>query len=111
MDFDEYETLAKSTATYEGKQAEYQLMYLTIGIAGETGEIAEKVKKILRNDDGVISEEMREALKHEVGDVLWYLSQFSRLLGFSVSEAAEANLKKIADRRARNVIKSTGDNR
>ncbi len=86
-------------------------MYLTIGVAGETGEIAEKVKKILRNDDGVISEEMREALKHEVGDVLWYLSQFSRLLGFSFSEAAEANLKKIADRRARNVIKSTGDNR
>lgn len=111
MDFDEYEKRARSTATFEGKQAEYELMYLTIGISGEAGEIAEKVKKILRNDDGVITDEKREALKNEVGDVLWYLSQFSRTLGFTFSEAAEANLKKLADRRARNVIKSTGDNR
>ncbi len=111
MDFNEYEEKAKSTATYDGKNAEYVLMYLTIGIAGESGEIAEKVKKIMRNHDGVITDEQREALKHEVGDVLWYLSQFSRALGFSFADAAEANLKKLEDRRARGVIKSSGDNR
>ena len=111
MDFDEYQKLATRTATFEGKQKEYQLLYLGLGIAGEAGEIAEKLKKILRNDDGVLSEEKREALKHEIGDVLWYLSQLARVLNFSFSEAANANIKKLANRAARNVIKSTGDKR
>lgn len=111
MDFDAYEQLARRTATFDGKQEEYKLMYLTLGIAGEAGEIAEKVKKLIRNDNGVLSDERREDLKQEIGDVLWYLSQLSRILGFSFSAAAEANVKKLADRAARNVIKSTGDNR
>lgn len=111
MDFDEYEKLAARTATFTGKQKEYALMYLTLGVAGEAGEIAEKIKKILRNDNGAISDEKREALKLEIGDVLWYLSQLSRELGFPFSEAAAANIQKLADRAARGVIKSEGDSR
>lgn len=111
MDFDEYEKLAHRTATFTGKQEEYRLLYLTLGVVGEAGEIAEKVKKLIRNDDGVITDEKREALKHEIGDVLWYLSQLSREFGFPFSEAAKANIAKLEDRAARGVIRSSGDNR
>lgn len=111
MDFDEYQEQATKTATFEGKEKDYQLMYLALGVTGEAGEIAEKVKKLMRNDDGVISDEKRDELKKEIGDVLWYLSQLSRVLGFSISDAADANIEKLADRAARGVIKSSGDTR
>ena len=111
MEFDEYQKLATRTATFDGKQKEYQLMYLTLGVTGEAGEIAEKVKKLVRNDDGAISDEKRDELKSEIGDVLWYLSQLSRVLGLDFSIVAQANIDKLADRAARGVIKSTGDNR
>jgi len=111
MDFDEYEKLAARTATFDGKQEEYKLMYLTLGITGEAGEIAEKVKKIMRNDDGIVSDEKRTELTRELGDVLWYLSQLSRILNVPFSEVAKANIEKLADRAARDVIKSSGDNR
>jgi NTP pyrophosphatase (non-canonical NTP hydrolase) len=111
MDFAEYEKLARRTATFTGKQKEFVLAYLALGVAGESGEVAEKIKKIIRNDEGAISEEKRESLKHEIGDVLWYLAMLSRELGFSFEEAADANVKKLADRAARGVIKSTGDQR
>ncbi len=111
MDFKEYEKQAAATAHFTDKQQEYILAYLALGVAGEAGEVAEKIKKILRNDNGVVSPEKRDAVKSEVGDVLWYLSQLSRALGFSFDEAAETNLAKLADRAARGVIKSEGDNR
>lgn len=111
MDFNEYQEKASVTATFTGKQEEHQLMYLALGICGESGEIAEKIKKMIRNDEGIITDETRELLKLEIGDVLWYLSQLSRVLGFSFDEAAQANITKIMDRRARGVIKSSGDTR
>lgn len=111
MDFSEYEKLAARTAVFTGKQKEYILAYLTLGVTGEAGEIAEKIKKIMRNDEGVVSEEKREALKQEVGDVLWYLAMLSRELNFSLEDAAKANIEKLTDRAKRGVIKSEGDNR
>lgn len=111
MDFDEYQKIANTTATFDGNQEVHKLMFITLGVVGESGEIAEKIKKIVRNNDGAVSTEDRESLKNEIGDVLWYLSQLSRVLGFKFSEAAAANLSKIQDRKARDVIKSTGDNR
>ena len=111
MDFNEYQTKASTTATFEGKQNDYKLMYLALGIAGESGEVAEKIKKLMRNDNGELDEEKRVAIKHELGDVLWYLSQMARVLGYTFEEVAEANLSKLADRKNRGVIKSEGDNR
>lgn len=111
MDLDEYQRLATRTALFSDEDVKYALMYLGLGVAGETGEIAEKIKKILRNDGGAISEEKRESLKQEIGDVLWYLSQLSRVLGFKFSEAATANIIKLSDRASRGVIKSEGDAR
>lgn len=111
MDFDEYEKLARRTAALIDAPVETQLYDLGLGVAGETGELAEKLKKLIRDDGGVLSDEKREAMKREIGDVLWYLSQLSRVLGFNFSETAEANIKKLEDRAARGVIGGSGDNR
>ena len=111
MDFDEYEKLASRTAIFNDSQRLYRLCDLGLGITGEAGELAEKLKKAIRDDGGEISEERREALKKEIGDVLWYLSQLSNALGFPFSDAAKANIKKLEDRYQRDMIKGSGDNR
>lgn len=111
MQFDEYQKLAARTANFEGKQKEFSLMYLGLGVTSEAGEIADKIKKIMRNENGVISDERRDALLSEVGDTLWYLSQIARLLETPFSEVAEKNIEKLADRAARGVIRSDGDTR
>ena len=86
-------------------------MYSCMGLAGETGEVIEKVKKVMRNNGGEMSEEQREAIKQEIGDVLWYLSQVARFCDIAFDDAAKANVEKLADRRARGVIRSEGDAR
>jgi len=111
MNFDEYQKLATRTADFSGKPGDYPLMYCCMGLAGETGELIEKIKKVMRNDDGHMTDEKREKIKLEIGDVLWYLSQVARLSGISFQESAEANVKKLADRRERGVIRSEGDTR
>ena len=111
MDFNEYEEKASDTAIFNDRSLEYKLMFLGLGVTGEAGEIAEKIKKIMRNDNGIVSDEKREGIKKEIGDVLWYLSQLSRTLGFSFEEAAQGNIAKIMDRKVRDAIKSEGDDR
>jgi NTP pyrophosphatase (non-canonical NTP hydrolase) len=109
MTFDEYQQNSKQTAVYSpGINALY---YLGLGVTGEAGEIAEKLKKLLRNHDGVLTDEMKEDLKKEIGDVLWYLSQLSGELGYSFSDVAQSNIDKLQDRKHRGVLKSQGDNR
>lgn len=109
MTFDEYQEVSKKTAVYD--QGQQVLYYLGLGVTGEAGEIAEKLKKLMRNHKGQMSEEMRQDLKKEMGDVLWYLSQLSFELGFKFSDVAKANVEKLQDRQARGVLKSEGDNR
>lgn len=111
MNFNEYEKLASRTATFEGKVGEYKLMYLCLGLAGETGEVIEKIKKVIRNDEGTISAEKREAIKQELGDVLWYLAQLARVCDLPFDDVAQANIEKLADRHKRGVIRSEGDTR
>lgn len=111
MNFDEYQKRAAKTATYQGKEETYRLMYLAMGLAGESGEVIEKLKKVVRNDGGNISEEKRSDLESELGDVLWYLSQLAETLDLSLQDVAEKNIAKLADRAERGVIKSEGDRR
>ncbi len=111
MEFNEYQQLAARTAMYNRDDREYVLMYLCLGLAGESGEVIEKIKKIIRNDKGAVSEEKRMDLKKEMGDVLWYLSELARTLELSFSDVAAANIQKLADRQERGVIKSEGDSR
>lgn len=111
MDFNEYQNLAARTGHFDKDDFEYQIMYTSMGLAGESGELIEKIKKVIRNDKGVMSEEKRDLIRLEIGDVLWYLSQISRILGISFQDAAEANIRKLEDRVARNVLLSEGDTR
>ena len=73
--------------------------------------MADKVKKVIRDDDGVFGESVRESLKLELGDVLWYVAQLASELGFDLDTIARANLEKLASRAARNVIAGSGDQR
>lgn len=87
------------------------LAYLSLGLPNEAGEVAGKVKKIIRDKDGIIDEDTRNAIKDELGDVLWYLAMLGQELGFTLEEIATNNIEKLASRLKRGVIKGNGDNR
>jgi NTP pyrophosphatase (non-canonical NTP hydrolase) len=105
----DYQELSRRTATYPG--AGENLVYPTLGLAGEAGEVAEKVKKLLRDDGGVMSDERRQALAGELGDVLWYVAQVATEAGLDLEEIAQANLDKLLSRQRRGVLSGSGDAR
>jgi hypothetical protein len=109
MDFQAYQERSRTTARYPdvGRNP----IYPTLGLCGEAGEVAEKVKKVLRDREGEFCEAAREDLLLELGDVLWYVAQLASELGLSLDSIAEANLAKLASRAARNVISGDGDRR
>lgn len=107
--FNQYQQ--ETAKTNLGKGDANQLYYLCLGIGGESGEILEKVKKILRNKGGEYDASDVESLAKEIGDVFWYLSELSSLLGLSLGNVAMLNVMKLRDRYERNVIASEGDNR
>ena len=109
-DFSDYQAGAMSTAIYPGK-GEGNWTYPALGLAGETGEISEKLKKALRDENGVVSEDRRSAIKKELGDVLWYVAALSTELGLDMQEIAEENLAKLARRQVEGKLKGDGDNR
>ena len=109
MNFTEYQNLALATAIYPKK---YETIYPALGLCGEAGEVAEKVKKSIR--DGLHNwpdEQFKEELTKELGDVLWYISALASDLDISLNEIAESNLQKLASRKKRNKIGGSGDNR
>lgn len=108
MHFDLYQFRATKTAVYP---ASYKVMYPSLGLAAEAGEVANKVKKIYRDKDGVLSPQDAKEIAHEVGDVLWYLAALAKDLGYELSEIAEMNVLKLEDRMARGVLQGSGDNR
>lgn len=109
MNFTDYQTKSRATAKYP--VIGQGVIYPTLGLVNEAGEVAGKIKKVFRDKDGQISAETREALKAELGDVLWYLAQVATELDLSLDEVAEANLAKLLDRQARGKIQGDGDHR
>ena len=109
MDFDTYQRLAAGTALYP--DAGNNVLYPTLGLCGESGEVAEKVKKVLRDHDGQWNSTSREAVKLELGDVLWYLSRLAAELGFSLDDVAHSNIRKLTSRKQRQMIAGNGDQR
>ena len=109
MRISEYQELSRRTATYP--DAGENIIYPTLGLAGEAGEVAEKVKKLLRDDGGVLSDERRAALAGELGDVLWYAAQVATEAGLDLEEIAQGNLDKLLSRQRRGVLSGSGDRR
>ncbi len=90
---------------------DHPIVYPTMGLANEAGEVAGKIKKIFRDKGGTISADDRGALKKELGDVLWYLTQICTELDLTLEEVAEYNVEKLASRLERGVITGDGDDR
>ncbi len=109
MTFEEYQKQADSMAMYPNVGNNF--IYPTLGLAGESGEVVEKVKKIVRDNENVVSEEKKEEIKKELGDVLWYIARLSAEFGFTLNEVAELNIKKLSSRKERGVLHGNGDNR
>jgi NTP pyrophosphatase (non-canonical NTP hydrolase) len=109
MSFNYYQTQSATTSTYEASTSMPPSVFTALGLNEEAGEVAGKIKKFYR--DNLNEAETKEKIKLELGDVLWYLSETARHWGITLQEVAEGNIKKLADRRARNVIHGAGDNR
>lgn len=109
MTFEEYEKLAAKTAIYPKRGN--NLFYPVLGLTGEAGEVAEKFKKLIRDKNYKIDAEFKDAVKKELGDVLWYIAAICFELGISMEEVAKTNIEKLARRQQRNKLHGTGDNR
>ena len=101
----------ESRKTWSLIHTDHAIVYPTLGLVNEAGELAGKVKKIFRDKGGVISEEDRMALKYELGDVLWYMAQLATELDLDLQDVADANLEKVFSRLERDKIKGDGDYR
>ena len=113
MTFEEYQKESRKTAIYPALYPDQRpnIVYPTLGLTGEAGEVAEKVKKILRDEKGAVSEEKRAEIAKELGDVLWYIAQLATELDLSLGEIARLNLEKLASRKDREKLSGSGDNR
>ncbi len=103
MTLSSYQRAASNTAIYPTQHA---ITYPALGLAGEAGEVANKVKKVIR--DGKLD---KAALKGEIGDCLWYIAALCRDLNIDLGDVAKANLEKLQDRKARGTLKGSGDTR
>lgn len=112
MTFFEYQIRTEDTANYPGSGGGKidALSYVGLGL-GEAGEVQGKIKKILRDDDGIVTQEKREEIGKEIGDVLWYLARLAEELNYELGDLAQQNLEKLESRKKRGVIAGSGDNR
>ena len=103
-----YQKKSRQTAVY---LVIGQGVYPALGIAGESGEVVEKIKKIFRDQQGIVSTEQRQAVAKELGDVLWYLAQLATELDLELNQVAQDNLDKLLSRQQRDQLHGSGDNR
>lgn len=113
MDFSEYQNRAKETAIYPN--AGNNFIYPVLGLAGESGEVVEKFKKLMRDSNVVavadITQIQKEGIAKELGDMLWYIAQIGTELGITLEDIVEMNLKKILVRKEQGLLHGEGDNR
>ena len=108
MELNEYQQKALETAVYP---QEYKVVYPALGMTGEAGEVADKVKKIIRDNSGEMTPESKEALVKECGDVLWYVAVFANDLGYTLEDVARMNYEKLKSRQKRGKLGGSGDER
>ncbi|MBV6623656.1 MAG: nucleoside triphosphate pyrophosphohydrolase family protein [Rivularia sp. (in: Bacteria)] len=109
MDADKYQERVFEFGIYPNKGNNW--IYPCIGLAGETGEVSELIKRLIRDGNSILDEESREKLKLELGDVAWYVAVLAKELGLSFNDVLEANIQKLENRRAKGTLKGNGDNR
>ena len=118
LDFNKYQKEAHETASYPsgmigdtnfGSRVGY--IYPAMGLSEEAGEVAGKFAKAVRDNNGIIDDERKEAIKKELGDVLWFIAELCTVLNIPMEEVAQKNLEKLASRKARGVIHGSGDDR
>ena len=107
-DLDMYQKVALTTAIYPREQA---IIYPTLGLTGEAGEVANKVKKIIRDGSNFKDEKLVSEIKAEIGDCLWYIAVLANDFDIKLSDIASANLEKLEKRKERGTIHGSGDNR
>lgn len=107
MKFNDYQEATNETAVTSGPENDVTIERCVLGMAGESGEVCEKVKKFLREDDP----EYLDDLEDEIGDVLWYIAQLCEQLDLEMNTVAERNVEKLADRKDRGKLTGEGDNR
>lgn len=113
MNFDEYQEKAAKYDLFEATEDLKEVGFIekVLGLVGEAGETADKIKKLLRDKDGIVSDEDRALVVKELGDTLWYLAAISRYLNTPLSEVAEGNIEKLESRYQRNKLHGEGDER
>ena len=109
MLLNDYQLESRSTARYP--DAGNNLIYPTLGLTGEAGEVADKVKKLIRDHNGVVDQRFTDDVALELGDVLWYVAQLATELGLSLDDVASANLRKLKSRSQRGTLGGEGDHR
>ena len=113
MEFDDYQKKAKKYDFFEATADLKSVGFIEkiLGLVGEAGEAADKIKKIFRDKDGVVSDEDKELVIKELGDTLWYIAGISRYLEVPLSEVASMNIDKLESRYKRNKLHGEGDKR
>ncbi len=109
MTFEVYQAFAASTAVYPDVGKNH--IYALLGLTGEVGESANKIKKIIRDDKGVFTDERKKEIVRELGDVSWYLAQLSTELGISFEDVIRLNIQKLQSRKDRGALHGSGDQR
>ena len=113
MEFNEYQQLSRKTAKYPNKDDDFT--YIALGLSGEAGEVSDKLKKHMRDDaifkPSQMSDEQKQELGKELGDVLWYLTQLATELGVELNDVAQNNIDKLYSRLERGKLGGSGDNR
>lgn len=108
MTLNEYQQAALETANYP---TEYNIIYPALGMNGEAGEVADKVKKVIRDNNMEFTDDRKREIAKEIGDVLWYCAALAHDIGYTLEEIGEMNNAKLRSRKARGVISGSGDNR
>lgn len=108
MKLNEYQEAALQTAVYPEQM---RIIYPALGMNGEAGEVADKVKKVIRDNNLDFDAEKREAIALEIGDVLWYCATLAHDIGYSLEDVAKKNIDKLASRKKRGTLSGSGDNR
>ncbi len=110
MELNDYQESAEKTAIYKGKNTIDGLVYTALGL-GEAGEVQNKVKKVLRDDNGILTENKKIEIAKELGGNLWYIAMCAKEIGYTLEEIASLNLSELRSREERNVLTGSGDNR